>query len=96
MQAERQHPNRVAWMAASCCGASLQQVRLFHKIDCIMRKETYVDILKQRLKTSARKLKLHKWVFKVDNDPKQTYKTVIKWVKDIKVIISVRAVGFRL
>ena len=29
-----------------------------HKIDGIMRKENYVDILKQHLKTSVRKLKL--------------------------------------
>ena len=42
-----------------------------HKIDGIMRTENYVDILKQDLKTSVRKLKLgHKWVFQMDNDPK--------------------------
>ena len=42
-----------------------------HKIDGIMRTENYVDILKQRLKTSVRKLKLgRKWVFQMDNDPK--------------------------
>ncbi|CDQ64327.1 unnamed protein product [Oncorhynchus mykiss] len=36
-----------------------------HKIDGIMRTENYVDILKQHLKTSVRKLKLgSKWVFK--------------------------------
>jgi hypothetical protein len=29
-----------------------------HKIDSIMRMENYVDILKQYLKTSVRKLKL--------------------------------------
>jgi hypothetical protein len=34
-----------------------------------------VDILKQHLKTSVRKLKLNfvrKWVFQMDNDPKHT------------------------
>lgn len=42
-----------------------------HKIEGIMRKENYVDILKQHLKTSARNLKLGcKLVFQMDNDPK--------------------------
>uniref|UniRef100_A0A8C8GG07 Phospholipid-transporting ATPase n=1 Tax=Oncorhynchus tshawytscha TaxID=74940 RepID=A0A8C8GG07_ONCTS len=36
-----------------------------------MREENYVDILKQHLKTSVKKLKLgRKWVFQMDNDPK--------------------------
>ena len=40
-----------------------------HKTGGIMREENYVDILKQHLKTSVRKLKLGcKWVFQVDND----------------------------
>jgi transposase len=57
-----------------------------HKIDGIMRKENYVDILKQHLKTSVRKLKLgRKWVFQMDNDPKHTSKVVVKWFKDNKV-----------
>jgi uncharacterized FlgJ-related protein len=44
-----------------------------HKIDGIIRKENYVDILKQHLKTSVRKLKLgRKWVFQMDKDPKHT------------------------
>ena len=39
-----------------------------HKIDGIMRKDNYVDILKQHVKTSVRKLKLgRKWVFQMDN-----------------------------
>jgi hypothetical protein len=57
-----------------------------HKIDGIMRQENYVDILKQHLKTSVRKLKLGlKWVFQMDNDPKHTSKVVAKWLKDNKV-----------
>ena len=57
-----------------------------HKIDGIMRKENDVDILKQHLKTSVRKLKLgRKWVFQMDNDPKHTSKVVAKWLKDNKV-----------
>jgi hypothetical protein len=44
-----------------------------HKIDRLMRKENYVDILEQHLKTSARKLKLgRKWVFQMDIDSKHT------------------------
>ena len=51
-----------------------------------MRKENYVDILKQHLKTSVRKLKLgRKWVFQMDSDPKHTSKVVEKWRKDHKV-----------
>uniref|UniRef100_A0AAZ3PJR5 Tc1-like transposase DDE domain-containing protein n=1 Tax=Oncorhynchus tshawytscha TaxID=74940 RepID=A0AAZ3PJR5_ONCTS len=57
-----------------------------HKIDGIMRMENYVDILKQHLQTSVRKLKLgRKWVFQMDNDPKHTFKVVAKWRKDNKV-----------
>jgi transposase len=57
-----------------------------HKIDGFMRQENYVDILKQHLKTSFRKLKLgRKWVFQMDNDHKHTSKVVAKWLKDNKV-----------
>jgi hypothetical protein len=57
-----------------------------HKIDGIMMRENYVDILKQHLKTSVRKLKLgHKWVFQMDIDPKHISKVVAKWLKDNKV-----------
>jgi hypothetical protein len=53
------------------------------KIDGFMRKESYVDILKQHLKTSVRKLKLsRKWVFQRNNDPRHTSKVVAKWLKD--------------
>ena len=45
-----------------------------------------MDILKQHLKTSVRKLKLgRKWVFQLDNYPKHTSKVVAKWLKDNKV-----------
>ena len=45
-----------------------------------------MDILKQHLKTSVRKIKLcRKWVFQIDNDPKHTSKVVAKWLKDNKV-----------
>ena len=45
-----------------------------------------MDILKQYLKTSVRKLKLgRKWVFQMNTDPKRTSKVVAKWLKDNKV-----------
>ena len=51
-----------------------------------MRMEIDVDILKQHLKASVRKLKLgREWVFQMDNDPEHTYKVVAKWLKDNKV-----------
>ena len=57
-----------------------------HKIDGIMRRENDVDILKQHLKTTVRKLKLgHKWVFQMDNDPKHASEFVEKWHNDNKV-----------
>ena len=56
-----------------------------HKIDGIMREENYVDLLKQHLKTSVRKLKLvRKWVFQMNSDPMHTSKVVTKWLKDNK------------
>ena len=48
-----------------------------------------MDILKQHLKPSVRKLKLgRKWVVHMDNDPKHTSKVVAKWLKDntVKVL----------
>jgi hypothetical protein len=57
-----------------------------HKTDGIMRMGNYVDILKQHLKTSFRKLKLgRKWVFQMDSDPKHTYKVVRKLLKNNSV-----------
>ena len=56
-----------------------------HKIDGITRQDNYVDILKQHLKTSVRKLKLgHKCIFQMNND-NHTSKVVVKWLKDNKV-----------
>ena len=57
-------------------------------IDGFMRKENYVDILKQHFKTSVRKLKLgRRWLFQMENDLKHTSKVVEKWLKDNKVKI---------
>ena len=47
-----------------------------------------MDILKQHLKTSVRKLKLgHTWFFQMDNDPKHIFKVVTKCLKGNKVKI---------
>lgn len=51
-------------VAASCCGVVLLRrgTGALHKVDDIMKKEQYVEILNQRLKISARKLRLgRKW-----------------------------------
>ena len=56
------------------------------KVDGIMRKEQYLEILKHNLKSSARKLKLGRnWIFQQDNDPKHTAHVVTKWLRDNKV-----------
>ena len=58
LQAEEHHPNREARggsiMLCGCIAAG--GTGALHKIDGIMMVEIYVDILKQHLKTSARKL----------------------------------------
>ena len=88
LQAKEHHLNREARCGSIMlwgCFAAVGTGAL-HKIDGFMRKENYVDILKQHLKTSIRKLKLgHKLVFQMDNDPKDTSKVVAKWLKDNKV-----------
>ena len=57
-----------------------------HKIDGFMRSGNYVDILKQHLKTSVRKLKLgRKMVSQMDNYPKHTSIVVANWLKENKV-----------
>ena len=72
LQAEEHPPNREARGWQHVMGA-------LHKIDGIMWKEKYVDILKQHLKTLVRKLKLgRQWVFQMDNDLKHTSKVVAK------------------
>uniref|UniRef100_A0AAZ3SA63 Tc1-like transposase DDE domain-containing protein n=1 Tax=Oncorhynchus tshawytscha TaxID=74940 RepID=A0AAZ3SA63_ONCTS len=51
-----------------------------------MREENDVDILKQHLLTSVRKLNLgRKWVFQLDNDPKPFCHNFESMLKDNKV-----------
>ena len=79
LQGEEHHPNHEAWgwqhvVGLFCyrCYWFTSQSRWHHEEGEI------VDILKQHLKTSVRKLKLgRKWVFQIDNDPKHTKRCVI-------------------
>ena len=67
------------------CFASSGTGRLV-KIDGIMNKEKYVEILDQNLKQSARDLSLgRRWSFVQDNDPKHTAKCTKKWFTDSKI-----------
>ena len=88
LQAEEHYPNREArgWQhhVVGCFAAG--GTGALHKIEGIMWWESDVDILKQHLKTSVRKLKLGwKWVFQMDNEPKHSSKVVAKWLKDNKI-----------
>ena len=61
MQAKEHHPNGGGSIMLWGCFAAGGTGAL-HKIDGIMREENHMDILKQHLKTSVRKLKLgFKW-----------------------------------
>ena len=56
-----------------------------------------MDILKQHLNTSARKLKLRcKLLFQVDNDPNHASKVVEKWLQDKKVKWPSQSLGLNL
>lgn len=72
-------------VAALCCGKGTSALQK-DGINGIMKYKDYLDILKQILRTSARKLKLaHVLVFQENNDPNHISKDVTKWLKDKKV-----------
>lgn len=57
-----------------------------HKVEGIMKKEQYIEILEENLKSSAKQLHLKRgWTFQQDNDPKHTALVVQKWFKQNKV-----------
>ena len=56
------------------------------RVNGIMKKEDYRDILEESQKQSARNLGIgRRWIFKQDNDPKHTSKFVSKWLADERV-----------
>ena len=68
-----------ACFAASGTGA-------LQKVNGIMKKEDYLQILQENLKSSARRLGLGRsWVFQQDNDPKHTSKVVKEWLNQARI-----------
>lgn len=54
-------------------------------INSIMIKEVYLDIIRRKVHTSARKLGLSsRFIFQQDGEPKHTTKFLSKWFKDNK------------
>lgn len=71
-------------VAASCCMGvfSKKGTGAIQKTDGIMRKEDYLEILKQHIKTSAQILNIgSNWAFQPENDYKHTCKVVTTWCK---------------
>lgn len=77
-------------VGASCCGAcfAASVTGSLVRVHGIMKKEIYVDILRENMQKSDRSLGLgHRWVFQQDNDPKHTLKLVQQFLKDTKTKI---------
>lgn len=56
------------------------------RVNGIMKKEDYRDILEENLKQSARNLGMgRRWIFQQDINPKHTSKFVSKWLADERV-----------
>lgn len=72
------------------CGCfAAWEIDALYNIGDIMTNEQYVEILKQHLKISARKIKLgHKQDFQMESGPNHTTKLVTKWLKKNTIYIS--------
>jgi len=55
------------------------------RIDGIMDRFQYLDILKKKMEEFLFKNMTIKWIFQQDNEPKLTAKVVKKWLKDEKI-----------
>uniref|UniRef100_A0AAQ4S874 Transposase Tc1-like domain-containing protein n=1 Tax=Gasterosteus aculeatus aculeatus TaxID=481459 RepID=A0AAQ4S874_GASAC len=56
------------------------------RVNGIMKKEDYLQILQNNLKSSARRSGLGRsWVFQQDNDPKHASKVVIEWLNQARI-----------
>ena len=67
---------------------SAKSVGALVRVNGIMKKEDYRDILEVNLKQSARNLGMgRRWIFQQDNDPKHTSKLVSKWLADERINI---------
>ena len=64
-----------------CCFAA-SGVCTLHRIEGIMRKEYYKEILEENVKKGAQNLELgRRWWFQHDNDPKHKAKLVTEWLR---------------
>ena len=69
------------WACSAANGTGALQ-----RVNGIMKKEDYLQILQDNLKSSARRLGLgHSWVFQQHNDPKHTSKVVMEWLNQARI-----------
>ena len=71
-------------MLWGCFAAS--SVGMLHRMEGVMEKEDYKEILEKNMKQDARNLALgRRWWFQHDNDPKHKAKLVTEWLRKGKI-----------